>query len=78
MITKNGFLKKLLNRSIPGNKYLVYKGERMKIEKSCGAVVFTREKGILQYVIIRSPEGFCGFPKGHTEGIESEQETALR
>lgn len=60
------------------NITLVYKGERMKIEKSCGAVVFTREKGILQYVIIRSPEGFCGFPKGHMEGTETEQETALR
>jgi len=50
----------------------------MKIEKSCGAVVFTRENGTLQYVIIRSPEGICGFPKGHMEDEETEQETALR
>ena len=49
-----------------------------KTEKSCGAVVFTREAGELRYVIITSPEGFCGFPKGHAEAGETEQETALR
>jgi len=50
----------------------------MKTEKSCGAVVFTRENGNIQYVIIQSKEGFFGFPKGHTEGTETERETALR
>ena len=47
-------------------------------EKSCGAVVFTREGGEVRYVIITSPEGFCCFPKGHMESGESERETALR
>ena len=50
----------------------------MKFEKSCGAVVFTRENGCPRYVIIESREGIFGFPKGHTEGNESEKETALR
>ena len=50
----------------------------MKTEKSCGAVVFTRENGEARYVIIRSTEGFFGFPKGHMEPGETEQETALR
>ena len=50
----------------------------MKIEKSCGAVVFTREGGTVKYVIIRSPEGFYGYPKGHMETGESEEQTALR
>ena len=50
----------------------------MKTEKSCGAVVFTKDEGQLRYVIIRSKEGFYGFPKGHMEGGESEEETALR
>ena len=50
----------------------------MKIEKSCGAVVFTREHGALKYVIIQSKEGYYGFPKGHVEGNETETETALR
>lgn len=50
----------------------------VRIEKSCGAVVFTRDGGQLRYVIIRSPEGFYGFSKGHMESGETEQQTALR
>lgn len=50
----------------------------MKIEKSCGAIVFTREYGEIRYVIIRGIEGFYGFPKGHMENGETERETALR
>ena len=50
----------------------------MQTEKSCGAVVFTRDHDTIQYVIIRSKEGICGFPKGHMENRETEQETALR
>ncbi len=50
----------------------------MQTEKSCGAVVFTREHGALQYVIICSNEGFFGFPKGHMEPGETEEQTALR
>ena len=48
-------------------------------ERSCGAVVFTREgNGSIRYVIIRSHRGIYGFPKGHMEGDETEEETALR
>ena len=50
----------------------------MKIEKSCGAGVFTREGGTIKFVIIRSLEGFYGYPKGHMEAGESEEQTALR
>ena len=50
----------------------------MKIEKSCGAVVFTREEGVVKYVIICSTEGFYGYPKGHVEAGETEEQTALR
>ncbi len=50
----------------------------MITEKSCGAVVFTKESGHIKYVIIRSKEGFYGFPKGHMEGMETEIQTALR
>lgn len=50
----------------------------MKLEKSCGAVVFTRVNGEIKYLLIRSVTGFCGFPKGHVELGESEAETALR
>ena len=47
-------------------------------EKSCGAVVFTRTADGIEYVIVRSLEGFHGFPKGHCEAGETEEETALR
>lgn len=53
----------------------------MADEKSCGAIVFTYENGIRKYLIIRgtgSYQGFSGFPKGHMEAGETEQETALR
>ena len=50
----------------------------MNYETSCGAVVFTRRGGEILYVIIRSIEGYYGFPKGHMEGSETPEETALR
>ena len=50
----------------------------MKWEKSCGGVVFTRENNTIRYLIIRHLGGHCGFPKGHMEPGESEQETAIR
>ena len=49
----------------------------MITKKSCGAIVYTKESGIIEYVIIRSKEGIYGFPKGHIEENESETETAL-
>jgi len=50
----------------------------MKMEKSCGGVVFTRRDDEILYVIIRHRGGHCGFPKGHMEPGETEQQTALR
>ena len=53
----------------------------MADEKSCGALIFTYEKGVRKYVIVRGTgiyRGFCGFPKGHMEIGETEQDTALR
>ncbi len=50
----------------------------MKIEKSCGAVVFTRVNGEIRYVLAQNLEGYYGFPKGHMEAGETETETALR
>ena len=48
------------------------------LEHSAGAVVFTREAGEPRFVILRSVFGNPGFPKGHIEPGESDQETALR
>ncbi len=52
--------------------------ESDKREKSCGAVVYTKINGQIKYVVVKNPEGICGFPKGHVEAHESESETALR
>ena len=51
----------------------------MKYEKSCGAVVFTRDGGAVKYVIVEELVGkYHGFPKGHVERNETELETAKR
>lgn len=50
----------------------------MKVEKSCGAVIFTRDSDNIRYVVIRSQNGDYGFPKGHMESGEDEVTTALR
>lgn len=47
-------------------------------EYSCGAVTFTRQDGVLRYVLIHQKKGWWAFPKGHMEGTETERETALR
>ena len=47
-------------------------------EKSCGAVVFTREDGTVRYVIVQQRSGMHCFPKGHVENDETEHQTALR
>ena len=50
----------------------------MKIEYSCGAVVYTIINGKRKYVIITNMKGIYGFPKGHMEKYETEKQTALR
>ena len=53
----------------------------MNYEYSCGAVVFSRIGGQPHYVLVRAkdqPEGCHGFPKGHMEPGETEEQTALR
>ena len=53
----------------------------MNYEYSCGAVVFTRIDGEPHYLLIRANgqrEGCHGFPKGHMEPGETEEQTALR
>ncbi|MDR3595616.1 NUDIX domain-containing protein [Clostridium sp.] len=50
----------------------------MQYEVSSGAVVFTRKDNDIYFVIVKSLEGFYGFAKGHIEGNETEEETALR
>jgi 8-oxo-dGTP pyrophosphatase MutT (NUDIX family) len=48
------------------------------IEKSCGAIVIKFEDHRLYTLVIRQNQGHWGFPKGHVENQETEQETAAR
>lgn len=50
----------------------------MSYEISCGAVVYTKIKDEIYWLIIRSLEGIYGFPKGHMENGETEMDTAVR
>lgn len=50
----------------------------MRYEMSCGAVVYTREHGVIQFLLVQQQEGFYAFPKGHMETNETERETVLR
>lgn len=50
----------------------------MNWEYSCGAVVFTRRKGEILYVLVEEKSGAFSLPKGHMEGDETEMETARR
>jgi len=53
----------------------------MKMENSCGAVVFRWKGDRIEYLILKyKPErgGHWSFPKGHMEKGESERETAER
>jgi len=51
----------------------------MKQEKSCGAVVYRKDNGRTEFLIIsHKSDGHWGFPKGHVEQGETEEETALR
>jgi len=47
----------------------------MKYEKSCGCIVVNEKKEVL---LVHSNKGHWGFPKGHVEDGETEEQTAIR
>ena len=47
-------------------------------EKTAGAIMFTRQNGRLEILLTESFKGHIGFPKGHIEFGETEEQTALR
>lgn len=49
-----------------------------KYEKTGGAVLFTEKDGKRLYLLVKTKSGHIGFPKGHTEYNETEEENALR
>ncbi|MBI4440187.1 NUDIX domain-containing protein [Candidatus Woesearchaeota archaeon] len=50
----------------------------MPNEKSCGAVVFRRQKDGIRYLLLHYTAGHWDFPKGHMEKNEKEEQTAAR
>lgn len=50
----------------------------MKKEKSCGVIPFCSIGNEDRVILIKQNNGVVGFPKGHVEINETEEETALR
>lgn len=51
----------------------------MEFEKSCGAVIYRRIDENIEFLCIsHRNDGHWGFPKGHVEKNESEEQTAVR
>ena len=50
----------------------------MAKEKSCGAVVFRKQKGVVQYLLLHYTAGNWDFPKGAQEKKETEEQAAAR
>lgn len=50
----------------------------MNLERSSGAVVFTRHAGQLLYLVVQERSGAYSFPKGHVENAETDQQAARR
>ena len=50
----------------------------MEHEKSCGAIVYRKFHGNIELLLIKNQNGgHWSFPKGHVEGAETEEETAV-
>lgn len=50
----------------------------MPKEKSCGAIIFKRQKEGIKYLLLHYEAGHWDLPKGHQEKNEKEEQTALR
>ena len=50
----------------------------MPKEKSCGAIVFKRQKDGIKYLLLHYEAGHWDFPKGNQEKNEREEQTAAR
>ncbi|MDA2933782.1 NUDIX domain-containing protein [Acidobacteria bacterium AH-259-D05] len=55
------------------------KNSEVNFEKSCGAIIFRKENGVLKFLLVKEKSGgHWGFPKGHIDEGETEQEAAGR
>jgi len=51
---------------------------KIRQEHSAGVVLFKETNGQREYLILHYPSGHFDLPKGHIEGEETEEETAIR
>lgn len=58
--------------------YFIIWGEKMKNEKSCGAIIVREQDKEIQVLLVKHNAGHWAFAKGHVEGNETEEQTALR
>ena len=54
------------------------KPQKVKIERSAGAIIFRRRGGQVLYLLLQHTRGHWAFPKGHIEKGETSLETARR
>jgi len=53
--------------------------EKKRVEHSAGIIVFRREGGVVQFLLIKNAaHGHWDFPKGHIDAGENEMQAALR
>lgn len=50
----------------------------MEHQKSCGVIPYTIKNKEIYVLLVKQTNDVVGFPKGHVEAGESEEETALR
>ena len=50
----------------------------MKQEKSCGAIILKEKSNAPQVLLVKHNAGHWAFAKGHVEGNETEEQTAIR
>ncbi len=50
----------------------------LPFEKTCGSVLYAKKDGKKKFLLIKSFSGHTGFPKGHVEQGETEEQTAVR
>ena len=48
------------------------------VERSAGGIVFRRRGRSLEFLVLRNPHGYWGFPKGHLNDGEAEEAAAIR
>jgi len=68
-------IREMLADTVPSDSYTLV----CLNEKSCGAVIFRRRSGNLEFLLVKNKRGGnWGFPKGHIEKGEDEYATAHR